>query len=131
MERAHIGLDNWFLVIPAAILGVAALLTVNSMYRAGDIRRSIEVVTTYQVEGKPMLGDFLESRVGAVACEAELLSTFYGTLDVSCAGAGAADAPRYSWRVHVGQRSFAPSDDVTFGLMREYAPSVFKQEKRE
>ncbi len=123
MARFHLGRDNWFLVIPAAILGLAALLTLNRMYRAGDIRRAIEVVLTYQVDGRPMLRDYLGERDGAVSCTAEVLSRIYGTLDVSCRGAEA-ERP-YLWRVHVGQRAFAPADQITRELMRTYAPDIF------
>ncbi|NKB88015.1 MAG: hypothetical protein GKS06_07330 [Acidobacteria bacterium] len=123
MAKWHLGWDNWFLVIPAALLGVAALITINQMYRAGDIRRSIEVVTTYEVQGQPMLGDFMESREGQVDCAAEMISRFYGTLDVSCASRES--GLTFTWRVHVGQRAFAPADDLTLALMRDYAPGVF------
>jgi len=126
MARVHVGRDNWFLVIPAAILGLVTLYTVNRMYRAGDIRRSIEVVASYQVEGRPSLQDYLRDREGALGCEAEILSYFYGTLDVTCMPEES--RKKYTWRVHVGQRAFAPGDAVTLGLMREYAPSIFNSE---
>lgn len=123
VARLHIGKDNWFLVIPAAILGLVALYTVNRMYRAGDIRRAIEVVVTYQVGTRPPLGEYIQSQQGAIECTARMLSHFYGTLDVAC---GARDpGPRYRWRVHVGQRAFAPADDVTRELMQAYAPEIF------
>ncbi len=125
MAKWHIGWDNWFLVIPAAIMGLVALYTVNQMYRAGDVRRSIQVVTTYEVEGQPMFGDFLEARVGSVDCFAEMISRFYGTLDVSCTSR--ASSQTYTWRVHVGQDAFAPADDATLAFMQEYAPEVFGQ----
>ncbi len=126
MAKWHIGWDNWFLVIPAAIMGLVALYTVNQMYRAGDIRRSIEVVTTYQVEGRPIFGDFLEGRVGTVSCVAQMVSRFYGTLDVSCTSVD--NEQTFIWRVHVGQGAFAPADDMTLELMQEYSPDVFGQE---
>lgn len=129
MARWHLGRDNWFLVIPAAILGVAALLTINSMYRAGDIRRSIEVVTTFAPGDRPTFGDWLVDREGAVDCAAELVSRFYGTLDVVCTAAVTGNS--YVWRVHVGQRAFAPKDDATRELMRTYAPDVFDNEPGE
>ena len=128
MAKWHIGRDNWFLVIPAAILGLVALYTVNQMYRAGDIRRSIQVVTTYEVEGQVPLGDFLEAREGVVECAAVMISRFYGTLDVSC---GSSESQTFTWRVHVGQGAFAPADDATLALMREYAPEVFAREGSE
>lgn len=126
MARAHIGRDNWFLVIPAVILGLVALYTINRMYRAGDIRRSIEVVTTYQVEGQPPLQEYLAAREGMLDCVAEMISYFYGTLDVTCVPQRSGTA--YTWRVHVGQRAFAPANEVTRVLMRDYAPSVFNTE---
>lgn len=125
MARFHIGKDNWFLVIPAAILGLVALFTINRMYRAGDIRRSIEVVTDYRAAEQPPLGEYLTRREGPVECAAEIVSRFYGTLNVECATAGGAN--RYRWRVHVGQRAFAPADDATRELMRSYAPGVFEK----
>lgn len=129
MAKWHIGWDNWFLVIPAAIMGVVALYTINQMYRAGDIRRSIQVVTTYEVEGHPVFGDYLEASVGPVDCVAEMVSRFYGTLDVSCTSRETRQ--RLTWRVHVGQGAFAPADDKTLALMRRYAPEVFGQEASE
>jgi len=129
MAKWHIGWDNWFLVIPAAIMGVVALYTVNQMYRAGDIRRSIQVVTTYQVEGQPVFGDFLEANMGPVDCAAKMISRFYGTLDVSCTGRE--DSRTFTWRVHVGQDAFAPGDDTTLMLMSKYAPDVFGREAAE
>ena len=101
----------------------AALLTINSMYKAGDIRRSIEVVTTYTVEGQPMLGDYLEERAGTLNCSAELISRFYGTMNVWCDGRDTGET--FTWRVHVGQRAFAPADDLTLTVMQQYAPDVF------
>jgi hypothetical protein len=126
MANWHIGRDNWFLVIPAAILGLVALYTVNQMYRAGDIRRSIQVVTTYEVAGQVPFGEFLEAREGGVECLAVMVSRFYGTLDVSCTGRTSRQT--YQWRVHVGQGAFAPADEPTRALMREYAPEVFAPE---
>ncbi len=123
MARWHIGKDNWFLVIPAAILGLAALWTVNSMYRAGDIRRSLEVVTSYAPGGRQPLGEWLAEREGRLECTARMVSRFYGTLDVVCTPAGSGN--RYAWRVHVGQLAFAPMDNTTGDLMRTYAPEVF------
>jgi hypothetical protein len=123
MARFHIGRDNWFLVIPAAILGLVTLYTLNQMYRAGDIRRSIEVVTTFEAAGRPPLEVFIAAAEGDLTCTAEVLSSFYGTLDVHC-------VPRntginYRWRVHVGQRAFAPINGGTKALMRRYAPEIF------
>lgn len=129
MARWHIGKDNWFLVIPAAILGLVALWTVHSMYRAGDIRRSIQVVTDYAPDGRQSFGEWLAVREGALTCEAELVSRFYGTLDVTCTPAGTARP--YSWRVHVGQLAFAPVDDATRALMRTYAPDIFDADSGE
>lgn len=123
MARPHIGLDNWFLVIPGALLGLVALYTVNQMYRAGDIRRSIEVITTYQVEGQAPLQQFVAAAEGALECRAAMVSYFYGTLDVSCVPRDS--GTEYNWRVHVGQRAFAPADATTLDLMRRYAPEVF------
>ena len=125
MARFHIGRDNWFLVIPTAILGLVTLYTVNRMYRAGDIRRSIEVVTGFEVAGRPPLGDYIAASEGDLDCTAEVLSSFYGTLDVHC-------VPRetrinYRWRVHVGQRAFAPINGGTTALMQRYAPDVFTE----
>ena len=57
MARWHIGRDNWFLVIPAFLLGLVALYTVHALYRAGDIRRAIEVVVSYRAPGRPPLGE--------------------------------------------------------------------------
>lgn len=126
MARFHIGRDNWFLVIPALILGLVALFTINRMYRAGDIRRSIEVVTGYRAAGSgPTLGAYLAEREGPVDCSAEIVSQFYGTLDVQCATRTAGN--RYRWRVHVGQRAFAPADDATRDLMAEFAPGIFTE----
>lgn len=123
MARWHVGKDNWFLVVPALILGLVALYTVNRMYRAGDIRRAIEVVTTYRAGASPPLGRFLAERGGGdPECSARVLSEFYGTLDVTCS---MPSGRRYEWRVHVGQRAFAPSDDPTKRLMHEYAPEIF------
>lgn len=124
MARVHIGWDNWFLVIPGAILGLVVLYTVNRMYHAGDIRRAIEVVVTYQVEPQPPLGEYLQARQGAIECSAEMLSYFYGTLDVACEPREAGQS--YLWRVHVGQRAFAPADDITRELMQAYAPEIFE-----
>ena len=115
MAKWHIGWDNWFLVIPAAIMGVVALYTVSQMYRAGDIRRSIQVVTTYEVEGHPVFGDYLEASVGPVDCVAEMVSRFYGTLDVSCTNRPLPPDPRVS--------SAAPSSEQLRAASRS-APAL-------
>ncbi len=129
MARFHIGRDNWFLVIPTVILGLVSLYTINRMYRAGDIRRSIEVVTTFEAGGQAPLGEYIAVDEGDLSCTAEMLSSFYGTLDVHC-------VPRntginYRWRVHVGQRSFAPMNGGTKALMERYAPEVFAEDRIE
>lgn len=129
MARWHIGKDNWFLVIPAAILGLVALWTVHSMYRAGDIRRSIQVVTEYAPDGRKPLGEWMAEREGALDCRAEMVSRFYGALDVSCRP-NEADTT-YTWRVHVGQLAFAPADDATLELMGQYAPELFGERAQE
>ena len=125
--RYHLGWDNWFLVIPAAILGLVSLWTIHRMYQAGDIRRSIEVVAHYRVDGRPTLEEYVAAREGPLDCAAELISRFYGTLDVTCTPGNTGTA--YRWRVHVGQRAFAPVDERTRALMREYAPQIFRDEQ--
>ena len=129
MERPHIGMDNWFLVIPAALLGLVALFTVNRMYRAGDLRRAVEVVTTYEADERIPFADWLQSREGVMDCRADMVSRFYGTLDVTCSTADGHN--EYRWRVHVGQLAFAPADDSTLQLMRSYAPEVFDTTQKE
>lgn len=119
----RISRDNWFLVLPTVLLGIVASYTLYQLHAAGDVRRSIEVVAEYQAEGKPPLGDFLAQR-GPVTCDAAVVSSFYGTMDVTCT-VGRLDAERYVWRVDVLQQGFAPADEPTRQLMAEYQPSLF------
>ena len=119
----RISRDNWFLVLPTMLLGIVASYTLYQLYAAGDVRRSIEVVAEYEAEGKPPLGDFLAQR-GPVACDAAVVSSFYGTMDVTCT-VGSLDPERYVWRVDVMQQAFAPADEPTRRLMAEYQPSLF------
>lgn len=124
MGRYRLGRDNWFLVIPAILLGLIVLYTVNRMYAAGDLRRAIETVLAYRVEGQAPLEEYLGDREGGVDCHAELVSRFYGSVDVTCeTGTGGA----YRWRVHASQGAFAPADDATTGLMRRYAPALYTE----
>ncbi len=81
------------------------------------------MVAEYQAEGKPPLGDFLAQR-GPVTCDAAVVSSFYGTMDVTCT-VGRLDPERYVWRVDVLQQVFAPADEPTRQLMVEYQPSLF------
>ena len=124
----RISRDNWFLVIPTLVLGIVASYTLYQMHAAGDVRRSIAVVAEYEAGGKPPLGDFLAAR-GPVTCEAAVVSSFYGTMDVVCR-VGERDPEVYVWRVAVMQEQFAPADEPTKALMAEYQPSIFTREER-
>ena len=119
----RISRDNWFLVLPTVLLGIVASYTLYQLSAAADVRRSIEVVAGYEAEGKQPLGDFLAHR-GPVTCDATVVSSFYGTMDVTCI-IGRLDTERYVWRVDVLQQAFAPADEPTRQLMAEYQPSLF------
>ena len=127
MPRASINRTNWFLVIPTIILGLGVLYTVNRMYAAGDIRRSIETVLDYTVEGRPALAEFIAGE-GQLECTAEIISRFYGKVDVACRGPESGNL--YRWVVHVGQLAFAPADERTRVLMETYAPQLFVREEQ-
>lgn len=117
--------SNWFLVIPTIIFGVWASWALYQMHAAGDARRAVNIVGEYRAEGKAPLAEFLGER-GPVACASEVVSSFYGTMDVTCE-VGVADTQIYVWRVDVLQEIFAPADDRTRALMAEYQPSLFTQ----
>ncbi len=119
----RINRDNWFLVLPTVVLGIVATYTLYQLHAAGDVRRAIEVVAEYAAEGEETLGDFLAQR-GPVVCDATVVSSFYGTMDVTCT-VGRLDPERYVWRVDVMQQAFAPADEPTRRLMAEYQPSLF------
>jgi hypothetical protein len=115
--------SNWFLVVPTIIFGVWASWALYQLHAAGDARRAVDIVGEYRAEGRPTLAEFLGER-GSVECTAEVVSSFYGTMDVTCRVGGT--RPRgYVWRVDVLQHNFAPADDVTRALMAEYQPSLF------
>ena len=122
-RRASLTRDNWFLVVPAVVLGVVVLYTLNRMYAAGDVRRAIEAVVDYRAGDRPPLQDFITRGRGALHCDAAVISRFYGKLDVTCRPPDGSQA--YRWRVHVGQLTFAPADQVTRQLMQRYAPELF------
>ena len=63
-----------------------------------------------------------------VDCNAEVVSSFYGTMDVTCK-VGRQSAKYYVWRVDVMQKAFAPADDATRELMSRYQPSLFSVDK--
>jgi hypothetical protein len=115
--------SNWFLVIPTIVFGIWASWALYQMHAAGDARRAVQIVGEYRAEGQPTLAEFLGSR-GAVACSSAVVSSFYGTMDVTCR-VGAGQPRAYVWRVDVLQRIFAPADEVTRALMAEYQPSLF------
>lgn len=115
--------DNWFLVVPTLVLGVVALYTLHSMYAAGDVRRAVEIVAEYRAGERPPLGDWLAQRSASMQWNAEVVSRFYGTLEVSCRTAG----DDYRWRVDTLQRAFAPADETTRALMRQYDPDAFRR----
>ncbi len=115
--------DNWFLVLPTFVLGIVASYTLYQMHAAGDARRAIEIVAEYEADGQPPLGEFLARR-GPLAWETEVVSNFYGTMEVECI-VGPTNLERFAWRVHVMQKVFAPADASTRALMGEYQPELF------
>ena len=117
--------ENWFLVVPTIILGIVASYTLFRLHAAGDARRAIAIVVEYEAEGQPPLGEFLALR-GPIAWESEIVSSFYGSMDVSCL-IGSTDPRRFVWRVHVMQKVFAPADQATRALMGEYEPSLYAE----
>ena len=75
--------ENWFLVLPTIVLGVVASYTLYQMHAAGDVRRAIEIVAEYEAEGQPVLAEYL-GRMGPLEWDSEVVSNFYGTMDVRC-----------------------------------------------
>ena len=116
--------DNWFLVLPTFVLGIVASYTLYQMHAAGDARRAIEIVAEYEAAGQPPLGEFLARR-GPLAWETEVVSNFYGTMEVACIVGPTNNLERFAWRVHVMQKVFAPADASTRALMGEYQPDLF------
>ena len=115
--------NNWFLVVPTFVFGVWASWALYEMHAAGDARHAVEIVGEYRAAGQPALAEFLGRR-GLVECSSAVVSSFYGTMDVTCRVG--ATAPRtYVWRVDVLQQNFAPADEATRALMAEYQPSLF------
>ena len=119
--------DNWFLVVPTILLGVAASYTLYQLHAAGDVRRAVEIVVEYQADGQPTLAQFL-GRNGLVDCDAAVVSNFFGTMDVTCK-VGRLSAKHYVWRVDVIQKAFAPADDATREMMGRYEPSLYSTSK--
>ncbi len=116
--------DNWFIVLPTIVLGIVASYTLYQMHAAGDARRAIEIVAEYEAAGQPPLGEFLARR-GPLAWETEVVSNFYGTMEVACIVGPTNNLERFAWRVHVMQKVFAPADASTRALMGEYQPDLF------
>ena len=112
--------DNWFLVLPTFVLGIVASYTLYQMHASGDARRAIEIVAEYEADGQPPLGEFLARR-GPLAWETEVVSNFYGTMEVECI-VGPTNLERFAWRVHVMQKVFAPADASTRALMGNINP---------
>lgn len=115
--------NNWFLVVPTIIFGVWASWALYQMHAAGDARRAVEIVGGYRAEGQPTLAEYLGRR-GPVECNSAVVSSFYGTMDVTCR-VGPTPPRAYVWRVDVLQQHFAPADAATRALMAEYQPSLF------
>jgi hypothetical protein len=115
--------NNWFLVLPTIVLGIWASYALYQMHAAGDARRAVDIVGEYRAEGQPTLAEYLGQR-GPVACASEVVSSFYGTMDVICS-VGATQPKTYVWRVDVLQEIFAPADELTRELMAEYQPALF------
>lgn len=120
--------DNWFLVVPTVVLGIAATITLHRLHAAGDVRHAVEIVAEYEAEGQPPLGEFLALR-GPLAWETEVISSFYGTMDVICR-VGRSEPHAFRWRVDVLQMAFAPADETTRELMAEYDPVLFSTAAR-
>ena len=124
-ERSPMNRNNWFLVLPTIVLGVWASYALYQMHAAGDARRAVAVVGEYRAEGQPTLAEYLGMR-GSVECVSEVVSSFYGTMDVTCT-VRSTQPRRYVWRVDVLQEVFAPADESTRELMAEYQPSLFAE----
>jgi hypothetical protein len=93
------------------------------MHAAGDARRAVDIVGEYRADGQPTLAQYL-GRSGPVECASAVVSSFYGTMDVTCT-VGSTRPLTYVWRVDVLQEAFAPADETTRELMAEYQPSLF------
>jgi len=119
--------DNWFLVVPTILLGVVASYTLYQLHAAGDVRRAVGIVVEYEADGQPSLAEYL-GRQGLVDCDAEVVSNFYGTMDVTCK-VGRLSASYYVWRVDVIQKAFAPADGATREMMSRYQPSLYSTSK--
>ena len=115
--------NNWFLVVPTVVLGLWASYALYQMHAAGDARRAVNIVGEYRADGQPTLAQYLGRR-GSVECASEVVSSFYGTMDVTCE-VGSTRRLTYVWRVDVLQEIFAPADETTRKLMAEYQPSLF------
>jgi hypothetical protein len=120
--------NNWFLVIPTFVFGVWASWALYQMHAAGDARHAVEIIGEYRARGQPTLAEYL-GRQGPVECDSAVVSSFYGTMDVTCQVGAATTTRRYVWRVDVLQEIFAPANDATRELMAEYEPSLFGKAK--
>ncbi|MFQ5743229.1 MAG: hypothetical protein ACE5HV_06525 [Acidobacteriota bacterium] len=120
--------ENWFLVLPTIVLGVVALLTLHHLHAAGDVRRAVETVSIYRAGERPPLGEYLAAGADRLDWQAKVVSRFYGTLDVSCRLTRRGGEPvEYRWRVDVLQGAFAPADETTRELMRQYEPALYSR----
>jgi hypothetical protein len=101
------------------ILGLTLVL-LQQQFSQADYRRAIELLGAKQPGTRWSVGQELvaRSKTGSPDCRAKILSTFRGTLEVTCS---TGDNQVYRFEVDLVRKSVQPADPAAQNLMEEVA----------
>jgi hypothetical protein len=101
------------------ILGLTLVL-LQQQFSQADYRRAIELLGAKPPGARWSIGQELvaRSRTGSPDCHAKILSSFRGTLEVTCS---TGDTRVYRFEVDLVRKSVQPADAVSRTLMQEVA----------
>jgi len=99
-----------------AILGLMLVL-LQQQFNQGDYRRAIELVASPQLGSKWSIGRELveRSKGGSPDCQPKLISSFKGTLDVTCY---TGESQPYRFEVDLVRRSVTPVNPAAKELVK-------------
>ena len=103
-------------VLMIAILGLMLVL-LQQQFNQGDYRRAIELVASPQPGSKWSIGRELveRSKGGSPDCQPRLISSFRGTLEVTCY---TGDSQPYRFEVDLVRRSVSPVNPAAKELVK-------------
>jgi hypothetical protein len=110
------------LLVGSLMIGILGLTLVllQQQFSQADHRRAIEMLAAKQPGAQWSIGQELvtRSKTGSPDCRAQIVSSFQGTLEVSCS---TGDSQLYRFEVDLVRKSVRPADAASRSLMEQVA----------